>query len=64
MTFVEAQETDLPKEMNNLQFSKVLELCEARVIGKATGKRKEVLQEQSKLIHRYKGRCQVVERIT
>jgi hypothetical protein len=43
----------LPKEMNNMQFSQVLALWRANVVGKATGKRKEVLQEQHKGIVHY-----------
>jgi hypothetical protein len=36
----------LPKAMNNMQFSEVLALWETQVVGKATGKRREVLQKQ------------------
>jgi len=43
----------LPKAMNNMQFSEVLELCEAHVVNKATGKRKEVLQKQCESIRYY-----------
>jgi hypothetical protein len=42
----EIAEGRLPKAMNNLQFSEVLELWESRVVNKAVGKRKEILQEQ------------------
>jgi len=46
-------EGNLPKEMNNLQFSKVLELWESRVIGKAKDRRKAVLEDQIKQIRYY-----------
>ena len=36
--------------MNNMQFSEVLKLWETRVVNKAAGKRKEILQEQCKSI--------------
>jgi hypothetical protein len=37
---------ELPKEMNNMQFSKVLELWKERVIAKAKGRRQKVLMKQ------------------
>jgi hypothetical protein len=40
----------LPKEMNNMQFSQVLALWETHVVNKAVGKRKEILKEQHKNI--------------
>jgi len=40
----------LPKAINNMQFSEVLELWETRVVNKAAGKRKEVLQKQCESI--------------
>jgi hypothetical protein len=43
----------LPKEMNNIQFSQVLALWETHVVDKAVGKRKEVLQQQCKGIRHY-----------
>jgi hypothetical protein len=43
----------LPKEMNNMQFSSVLELWDSHVVSKATAKRKQVLQEQYKKIGHY-----------
>jgi len=46
-------DSDLPKEMNNMQFSKVLALWETHVVNNAAGKRKEVLQEQHKSICHY-----------
>jgi hypothetical protein len=45
--------SQLPKEMNNMQFSQVLVLWETHVVNKASGKRKEVLQEQHKSILHY-----------
>jgi hypothetical protein len=36
----------LPKEMNNLQFTKVLELWKERVADKASKRREKVLQQQ------------------
>ena len=48
-----ASPDELPKEMNNLQFSKVLELWKLHVADKATDKRKAVLQDQYKSICRY-----------
>lgn len=36
----------LPKEMNNMQFSQVLALWKSLVVDDAAGKRKEVLQKQ------------------
>ena len=46
-------DSQLPKEMNNMQFSQVLSLWETYVVDKAVGKRKEVLQEQYKSILYY-----------
>ncbi len=46
-------DVQLPKEMNNMQFSQVLRLWGMHVVNKATGKRKAVLQEQYKNILHY-----------
>lgn len=46
-----ADGTELPREMNNLQFTKVLKLWKARVVDGANGPRREVLQRQ------YEGIC-------
>jgi len=46
-------DNELPKEMNNIQFSQVLALWETHVVNKASDKRKEVLQEQYKSIFHY-----------
>lgn len=43
----------LPKEMNNMQFSGVLKLWDSHVVSKAVGKRKRVLQDQCKKIGHY-----------
>jgi hypothetical protein len=44
----------LPKAMNNMQFSEMLELWETRVVNNAAGKRREVLQKQCESIrHHY-----------
>jgi len=43
----------IPKEMSNMQFSQVLGLWETRIVNKAVGKRKEVLQDQCKSIRHY-----------
>jgi hypothetical protein len=53
MCFGHLSDSQLPKPLNNLQFSQVLELWETRVVNNAVGKRKEVLQEQLKSIRRY-----------
>jgi hypothetical protein len=45
--------SQLPKEMNNMQFYSVLTLWDSHVVSKATGKRKQVLQEQYKKIEHY-----------
>jgi hypothetical protein len=42
--------SELPKEMNNMQFSQVLVLWETHVVKRAAGRRKEVLEEQHKNI--------------
>jgi hypothetical protein len=42
--------SELPKEMNNMQFSKVLTLWQTRVASNGEGKRKDVLQQQYKRI--------------
>jgi hypothetical protein len=46
MCFGDLSDSQLPKPLNNLQFSQVLELWESHVVNNAVGKRKEVLQEQ------------------
>jgi hypothetical protein len=43
----------LPKTMNNMQFSEVLKLWETHVVNKAAAKRKEVLQKQCESIRYY-----------
>jgi hypothetical protein len=43
----------LPKEMNNVQPSKVLELWKVNVVDKAEGERREVLQHQYNAIQRF-----------
>ena len=43
----------LPKEMNNLKFSLVLELWETHVVNNTVGERKKVLEKQCKAIHHY-----------
>lgn len=43
----------LPKEMNNLKFSLVLELWETHVVNNTVGERKRVLREQCKGIHHH-----------
>jgi hypothetical protein len=53
MCFSDISDSQLPKEMNNMQFSQVLELWRTNVINSAVGKRKEVLQEQYKSICHY-----------
>ena len=53
MSFRDLSESQIPKEMNNMQFSRVLELWESRVVSNAAGKRKEVLQEQCKSMRHY-----------
>ena len=49
----EISQRRIPKAMNNMQFSQVLELWETRVVDKATGKRKEVLKKQCQGIRHY-----------
>jgi hypothetical protein len=44
---------ELPKAMNNMQSSQVLPLWKERVVDAATGKRREVLQEQYEKIVRF-----------
>ena len=51
--FDSRSDSELPKEMDNLQFSKVLALWGTHVVEKAKGRRKEVLQEQYKNILYY-----------
>lgn len=46
-------DSQLPKEMNNMQFSQVLALWKTNVVDRATGNRKKVLQEQHKSILHY-----------
>ena len=48
MTFVtpEGVEPELPKEMQNLQFSSILKLWKERVVDKTEGERGDVLREQ------------------
>jgi len=41
----------LPKEMNNIQFSQILELWKERVVNRASARAKRVLVKQYKLIH-------------
>jgi hypothetical protein len=43
----------LPKEMNNLNFSRVLSLWKSMVVDTAEGERKEVLQQQHRAILYY-----------
>jgi hypothetical protein len=43
----------LPKEMNNMQFSQVLELWKTRVVDKTQGNRSAVLQQQYTKIRHY-----------
>jgi hypothetical protein len=43
----------LPREMNNMQFSQVLALWKTRLVDKASGKLGEVLQDQHKKIDNY-----------
>lgn len=43
----------LPKEMNNMQFSEVLEIWKERVVNRCTGERKTNLTEQYALIRHY-----------
>jgi len=45
--------SQLPKEMNNMQFSTVLNLWDSHVVSKAAGKRKQVLRDQHKKIRHY-----------
>jgi hypothetical protein len=45
--------SQIPKEMNNMKFSKVLTLWETHVVNNAVGKRKEVLREQLENIRHY-----------
>jgi hypothetical protein len=45
--------SQLPKEMNNMSFSSVLKLWDSHLVSKATGKRKQVLQDQYKKIGHY-----------
>lgn len=54
MCFGHLSDSQLPKPMNNLQFSQVLGLWEIHVVNSAIGKRKEVLQEQLKDIRHHK----------
>lgn len=46
--------SQLPKAMNNLQFSEVLELWKERVVDKTEGKRKAILMKQYEEINRLK----------
>jgi hypothetical protein len=45
--------SQLPKEMNNMHSSSVLKLWDRHVVSKATGKRRQVLQDQCKKIRHY-----------
>jgi hypothetical protein len=49
----EGDESQLPKEMNNVNFSKVLELWNERVVAVALGKRKKVLNDAYSAISYY-----------
>jgi hypothetical protein len=53
MCFGDLSVSQLPREMNNMQFSQVLDLWETHVINKVAGKRKEILQKQLKSIRHY-----------
>lgn len=53
MTF-EGEETALPKAMNNLQFTEILGLWKERVVAKADGKRRKVLEQQHEKILKLK----------
>lgn len=53
MSFEATSDSHLPSEMNNMNFSLVLALWEVRIVSKAEGRRKEVLEEQSRQIHHY-----------
>src|ERR1022692_602213 len=53
-TFDRHAET-LPKEMNNMQFSGVLEKWKERVVDQCDGEKKKKLEEQYGLIHHYQG---------
>lgn len=53
-TFDRHAET-LPKEMNNMQFSGVLEKWKERVVDQCNGEEKKKLEEQYALIHHYQG---------
>src|SRR5580704_9882262 len=46
MSFDGVPQNQLPKQMNNLQFSKILKLWESRVVDKTVGNRQEVLRAQ------------------
>ncbi|WP_286221234.1 hypothetical protein [Marinobacter apostichopi] len=46
-------DAELPKAMNNLRFSAVLKLWEERVVKKAEGSRRAVLEEQKRKIESY-----------
>jgi hypothetical protein len=52
-TFEEHIQT-LPKEMNNIQFSSVLEKWKERVVDQCNGEKKKNLQEQYALIRHYR----------
>jgi hypothetical protein len=43
----------LPKVMNNIQFSEVLELWKERVVDQCNGEKKKNLEKQHSLIHHY-----------
>jgi hypothetical protein len=53
MCFGDLSGSQIPREMNNMQFSQVLALWETHVVNNALGKRKDVLQEQCKSIRHY-----------
>lgn len=55
MCFADQPGSELPKEMNNMQFSQVLALWETRVVQTAAGDRKEVLQAQCESIRHFHG---------
>lgn len=48
------EKADLPKEMHNLQFTKVLDLWKERVVEKAEGKKRQILAKQYDLISHIK----------
>ena len=54
MTF-EGEEVALPKAMNNLQFTEILDLWNKRVVATAEDKRRKVLEQQHEKILKLKG---------